>query len=117
MSITIARPAPHRPAPHSPAREPLLRRWLAAAATNWRRRKAIAALQALDDRILRDIGIHRGDIWRVVDGFDERELRMVPLAPDSAPAEAPHAHDLPEPDPAERDLAERDLAEPLRKAA
>ncbi len=40
----------------------------------------IAALEAMDDRLLRDIGIYRGDIPRVVDDLNDRELRMSPLA-------------------------------------
>lgn len=57
-----------------------LRRLLAAVVQNWRRRKMIAVLQALDTRTLRDIGIERCDIESIVKGFDTRELRMVPLA-------------------------------------
>ena len=41
----------------------------------------IRALEALDDRLLRDIGLERGDIEDLVDSFDDRELRMVPLSP------------------------------------
>lgn len=59
----------------------ILRQWSRSVVRKWRRRKLIAALEALDDRLLRDIGIYRGDIKRRVDGFDDRELRMVPLAP------------------------------------
>lgn len=58
----------------------LLRRWLRAVVRNWKRRKMIAALQALDDRLLKDIGIYRTDIPRIVAGFDDRELGMVPVA-------------------------------------
>ena len=58
----------------------LLRHWMARAVRNWHRRKMIAALDALDTRILNDIGIERSDIERVVDGFDAHELQMVPLA-------------------------------------
>lgn len=47
----------------------------------WRRRKLIATLEALDDRLLRDIGIVRGDIKHLVDGINDRKLRMVPVAP------------------------------------
>ena len=68
-----ARPRPPRPA--GP-----VRRWLAAALRRWQRRKMIAALGAMDDRMLRDIGIDRADIPRVVEGFSDRELRMAPLA-------------------------------------
>jgi uncharacterized protein YjiS (DUF1127 family) len=34
----------------------------------------IAVLSSLDDRILLDIGLHRGNIQRFVDGLDEEEL-------------------------------------------
>ena len=65
----------------------VLRRWLRTANRHWQRRKMIATLEAMDDRTLKDIGIHRGDIARVVDGFDDRELGMVPFAPASRPVE------------------------------
>lgn len=73
--------------PREAAGEPhrLFRRWFAAAHRRWQRRRMIAALQAMDDRLLRDIGIHRGEIGRVVDRFDDRELGMTPL-PRSEPA-------------------------------
>ena len=58
----------------------LLLRWWNSAVQNWQRRKMIAALAALDDRILMDIGIPRGEIERFVDGFDVRELQMQPIA-------------------------------------
>ncbi|GKY89871.1 DUF1127 domain-containing protein [Sinisalibacter aestuarii] len=64
-----------------------LRRWLRAAFRRWERRKMIAALEAMDDRLLRDIGIYRNDIPRLVDGFDDRELRMRPLATTNAKPE------------------------------
>tara|TARA_R110002020_G_scaffold456466_1_gene672941 strand:- start:18232 stop:18531 length:300 start_codon:yes stop_codon:yes gene_type:complete len=57
------------------------RRLSQSVVRKWRRRKMIAAFEALDDRLLRDIGVFRGDIKHLVDGFDDRELRMVPLAP------------------------------------
>lgn len=57
-----------------------LRRLMRRAVQQWKRRKMIAALEALDDRILRDIGVHRGEIPSVVAGFDDRELGMSPLA-------------------------------------
>lgn len=66
------------------AKDGIVRRWARAVTKNWKRRRMIAALHAMDDRLLRDIGIYRNDIERVVDGFDERELRMVPIAPPSA---------------------------------
>ena len=56
------------------------RQWLLAATRCWQRRKMIAALEAMDDRLLQDIGIHRDEIPHVVDGFSDRELRMTPLA-------------------------------------
>jgi uncharacterized protein YjiS (DUF1127 family) len=58
----------------------VIRRWLQAAARNWKRRKMIASLEAMDDWLLRDIGIERGDIISVVNGFDERELMMAPMS-------------------------------------
>ncbi|RKF14766.1 DUF1127 domain-containing protein [Roseovarius spongiae] len=61
-----------------------LRRWLRAATRRWRQRRMTAALNALDDRMLRDIGLIRADIPRAVRTFDERELRMTPLAPPRA---------------------------------
>jgi len=64
------------------------RRWLDAGIRKWQRRKMIATLEALDDRVLRDIGIYRGDIQRVVNAFDDRELAMVPLASATTPAVA-----------------------------
>lgn len=57
----------------------LLRRWIRASAKNWKRRKMIAALQSMDDLLLKDIGVDRSEIIRIVDGFDDRELDMVPV--------------------------------------
>ncbi|MFV0515489.1 MAG: DUF1127 domain-containing protein [Jhaorihella sp.] len=51
-----------------------------AVARGFRRRSMIRQLQDLDDHILADIGISRGEIPLVVDGFDARELRMTPVA-------------------------------------
>ncbi|MFX0547142.1 hypothetical protein ACEWPL_016520 [Roseovarius sp. S1116L3] len=56
-----------------------LRRALRSAARNWKRRKMIAALGALDDRTLREIGLDRENIARMVEAFDDRELAMTPL--------------------------------------
>ena len=65
-----------------------LRQWVRSAARRWERRKMIAALEALDNRLLRDIGVYRNDISRFVDGLDDRELLMRPLAdPAAEPAE------------------------------
>ena len=50
----------------------------------WQRRKMIATLQAMDDHLLFDIGVSRGDIPRIVDSFTDRELGMrVPFRADS----------------------------------
>lgn len=68
----------------------LFRRMLDAGIRSRQRRRMIAALEALDDRILRDIGINRGDIPRVVYGFDDRELRMAPLGSTKSSAAAKH---------------------------
>ena len=59
----------------------IIRRVSRSVVRKWRRRKLIATLEALDDRLLRDIGIVRGDIKHLVDGFDDRELRTVPVTP------------------------------------
>ena len=56
------------------------RAWFSAFIRHWQRRKMTAILMAMDDRTLRDIGVSRGDIRRLVGRFDDRELRMVPLA-------------------------------------
>lgn len=58
----------------------LFQRLVTSVIRTWRRRKAIAELRAMDDAVLRDIGINRNDILRVVNGFDDRDLGMVPLA-------------------------------------
>ena len=65
----------------------LVRRMFQSAIRKWRRRKMIAMLETLDDRVLEDIGIHRGDIPRVVDAFDDRELGMTPVGPAAARVE------------------------------
>lgn len=52
--------------------------WLRAAIRQRQRRRMIAALQALDDRTLSDIGLYRGDIPRLVAGFSDSELGMSP---------------------------------------
>lgn len=69
----------------APARSFLLR-WWKSAVRGWQKRKMIAALVALDDRILLDIGLCRGDIDDFVDGLSSAELRMVPVAPELASA-------------------------------
>ena len=78
------------PLPSSPSFDPAARRgdrksplgtWLRIAFRNWERRKMIEALRALDDRLLRDIGIERSDIPRVVDGFTDSERAMQPVSP------------------------------------
>ncbi len=54
------------------------RRWMANAMRKWQRRRMIAIFNAMDDRLLSDVGIARADISRVVAEFNERELRMSP---------------------------------------
>ena len=78
--------ADHAERPRAPRRAGPLRRWIAAVARRWQRRKMIATLVAMDDRLLRDIGIDRADIPRFVDGLSDRELRMTPLAPSATTA-------------------------------
>lgn len=43
-----------------------------------------AVLHSLDDRILHDIGLSRGEIEDFVDGLSPAELRMAPIAPEPA---------------------------------
>ena len=59
-------------------------RWWSSAVRSWQRRKMIAALAGLDDRILLDIVLCRGEIEYCVDGLNNAELRMTPVAPDLA---------------------------------
>lgn len=59
-------------------------RWWSSAVRGWQRRKMIAALAGLDDRILLDIGLCRGEIEDFVDGLSSAELRMTPIARDVA---------------------------------
>lgn len=63
----------------------VLREWLRSANRRRERRKLIAKLEAMDDLLLRDIGIYRAEIPRVVDGLDDRELLMKPIALSAAP--------------------------------
>lgn len=83
MSIDIRQNTPDQTARRSvEAKKPsLLVQWWNSVIQTWQRRKMIAALGALDDHILKDIGIPRGEIERVVDGFNARELGMQPVAP------------------------------------
>lgn len=64
-----------------PAQSSQLQRWVRAVRKNWKRRKMIAELHAMDNHLLKDIGIARYEINCLVDAFDDRELRIVPLAP------------------------------------
>lgn len=75
----------------NPRRMSVISRWWHTTVQNWQRRKMIAALEALDDRTLLDIGVHRGEIRRVVEGFNEAELRMVPIAPEPTSQDVSHA--------------------------
>ena len=61
----------------------ILRCW-SSTVRRWQRRKMIATLAGLDDRILLDIGLCRGEIEDFVDGLSSAELRMAPVAPDLA---------------------------------
>jgi uncharacterized protein YjiS (DUF1127 family) len=70
-------------------RRGMLRLWLRNVVRNWQRRRMIAALRAMDDNLLHSIGISRNEIPRVVDGFDDRELGMRPVAPEVDDQNAP----------------------------
>jgi uncharacterized protein YjiS (DUF1127 family) len=58
----------------------IFNRWLGGVARKWERQRTIAALEALNDRLLLDIGIRRSEIRQVVDSLTDRELRKEPLA-------------------------------------
>ncbi len=58
------------------------RRWLRTTFLQWQCRKMIETLRGMDDRLLRDIGIGRSDIPRVVNGLTDRELSMRPVSSD-----------------------------------
>ena len=47
-----------------------------AISDNWGRRKMIAALRSMDDHLLKDIGIYRNDIERVVNGAYARDTSL-----------------------------------------
>ena len=77
---------PHFPPPRTASqrnRKPgAFRRWLRTKFLRWQRRKMIETLRGMDDRLLRDIGIDRSDIPRVVDSLTDRELSMRPVSSD-----------------------------------
>ncbi len=55
----------------------ILGNWLNGLAAHWVRREAIKALRAMDDRELRDIGIHRSFIEDAVRGRPNPEFGRV----------------------------------------
>lgn len=77
---------PHFPPPRTASQRDskpgAFRRWLRSTFLQWQRRKMIETLRGMDDRLLRDIGIDRSDIPRVVDCLTDRELSMRPVSPD-----------------------------------
>lgn len=58
----------------------MLGSWLQQATHRWKQRKTIVALSALDDTILRDIGIHRSQIPMVVAELGRGELTVSAVA-------------------------------------
>ncbi|EPX78255.1 DUF1127 domain-containing protein [Litoreibacter arenae] len=60
----------------TPRRGGPAKRWMRSAFESWQRRKTIAALRALNDHTLRDIGVHRSNIERFVDGLCGRDSRI-----------------------------------------
>lgn len=66
------------PSPANSHQEPLYhvaRRVLVKAIHAYRRRRAANELRRLDDRMLADLGIERGDIDSVVSGIDHAPLK------------------------------------------
>ncbi len=59
-----------------------LRRLMSAVMRTWQRRKMIATFEAMDDWMLKDIGLRREDIVRTVNSFDE--MRIARRTPERA---------------------------------
>ena len=56
--------------------------FISRAVAGWQRRRAISALERLNDWQLEDIGVARNDIARVVDGLlDSRQQAPEPILP------------------------------------
>lgn len=66
----------------------LFQRLFGGILRDWQRRRMIDELEALDDQLLKDIGINRGDIERLASEFHEPEPQS---APEAQPALAPQA--------------------------
>ena len=62
----------------------ILERLTRFVALNFRRNRTMAALHSLSDWQLRDIGLHRGDIARMVSELDDVDLGLTRPAPVSA---------------------------------
>lgn len=87
MHLNMFKPTPpHLPANRIPGqhnrKSGAFWEWFRTAFRNRERRKMIQTLQGMDDRLLRDIGIERSDIPRVVDVFTDREWAVRPVSPD-----------------------------------
>ena len=65
-----------------------LRHWM-------RRRASYRALQALDDRTLRDVGLYRNDLWRIADGEERHMPAIAPSGRDEEGGAANAANDNP----------------------
>src|SRR5262245_34844142 len=57
-------------------------RAFAAGVAEWKARRAVKALGSMDDRMLRDIGIHRDHIWYVARHGRETMRRSMDQRPD-----------------------------------
>ncbi len=53
--------------------------WIDIGLRQWQKRRTMSALYDLDDRMLTDIGLWRGDIPRFVKDLTPLELRMNPV--------------------------------------
>lgn len=74
------------------ARLELLRRQISLLSQRWQRGRAIAELERLDDRLLADIGISRGQIPQVVEGLCRPQSRMTRSQPSVSQGEKQRAH-------------------------
>ena len=77
----IANYSPFKSPPPSPkplgrscAKPDALRRLWRSAVLNWQRQRTIAALQKLDDYVLRDIGLRRDEIPMIVQRIQADDL-------------------------------------------
>lgn len=82
MSVFITREmiASNTPTAPRSAEPGVIGRFMQRAARQWRDRRMIAQLQSMEDWMLRDIGIERGEIPAIVAQLNDQEVRMTPVS-------------------------------------